>query len=144
MTTMTFLVSETDTASSLGSGDVPVLATPRLLAWFEAATVTAVAGHLADGQTSVGVEVSLRHLRATPVGGRVLVAVTSESVADKRAEFDVVGYELADPQAEALAAQHSTGASPAAEAPPGAVIIATAHITRAVVDRAAFVARLLR
>ena len=39
-------VTDTDTAAALGSGDVPVLATPRLIAWMEAATVRAAAALL--------------------------------------------------------------------------------------------------
>ncbi|MGI9609079.1 MAG: thioesterase family protein, partial [Acidimicrobiia bacterium] len=47
-------VAESDTAIALGSGDVPVLATPRIVALCEEATVAAVAGQIADGSTSVG------------------------------------------------------------------------------------------
>lgn len=76
MAELEFEVADGDTAAALGSGDLAVLATPRLLAWCEAATVAALAG---DGvgagrpRTSVGVRVSLDHLAATPVGGRVTV-----------------------------------------------------------------------
>ncbi len=48
------IVSEADTAIAIGSGDVPVLATPRVLALAEAAAVRALAGALPGGQTSVG------------------------------------------------------------------------------------------
>ena len=47
-------VTDNDTAAALGSGDVPVLATPRLIAWMEAATVRAVTAFLGRGQTTVG------------------------------------------------------------------------------------------
>lgn len=67
------VVSEPDTASALGSGDVPVLATPQLLAWAEAATVAAVDGRLELGATSVGTHVTLEHLAPTPVGAAVEV-----------------------------------------------------------------------
>lgn len=77
--TLSFDVTDADTARALGSGDVGVLATPRLLAWCEAATCAAVAGVLDGGATSVGTRVSLEHLLATPVGGRV--DVTAEVVA---------------------------------------------------------------
>lgn len=66
-------VTEVDTAAALGSGDVPVLGTPRLVAWAEAATVTAVANHLDDGQTSVGTHVALRHRAPSIVGTKVTV-----------------------------------------------------------------------
>ena len=66
-------VRTADTATALGSGDVDVLGTPRLLAWLEAATVEAARPHLGPGQTSVGTAVRIRHRRPTPVGGTVTV-----------------------------------------------------------------------
>ena len=64
-------VGEADTAQTLGSGDVPVLGTPRVLALCEAATVRATARYLPPGTTTVGTRVELEHLAATPVGGTV-------------------------------------------------------------------------
>lgn len=64
-------VTEADTAAAMGSGDVEVLGTPRLIAWLEAATVAAAAPYLADAQTSVGTAVRVRHRHPTPVGGTV-------------------------------------------------------------------------
>ena len=72
-------VTDSDTAEALGSGDVPVLATPRLIAWMEAATVASAAPFLDEGQTSVGTAVRVAHLRATPVGGTVEVTATAPS-----------------------------------------------------------------
>lgn len=77
--TLAFDVTAADTARALGSGDVEVLATPRLLAWCEAATCAALTGTVGEGRTSVGTRVALDHLLATPVGGRV--EVTAEVVA---------------------------------------------------------------
>ena len=51
---MRYEVTDADTAAALGSGDVPVLGTPRLIAWMEAATVQAAAALLRPGQTTVG------------------------------------------------------------------------------------------
>ncbi|MGW0765539.1 thioesterase family protein [Streptomyces sp. NPDC002676] len=70
-------VTDADTAVAVGSGDVPVLATPRLIAWMEAATVRAAAPFTGTGQTTVGTAVRVRHLRATGVGGSV--EVTAEA-----------------------------------------------------------------
>ena len=66
------VVGDDDTAAKMGSGDVPALATPRLLALAEAATVAALAGSLQKHETSVGTSVKLDHLRATGIGGRVV------------------------------------------------------------------------
>ncbi|WP_433227847.1 thioesterase family protein [Actinomadura formosensis] len=83
------VVGEEDTAVHAGSGDVPVLGTPRLVALAEAATVEAVAGRLAGGRTSVGTRVEMRHLAASPVGARVTVEAVLEEVDGKRLVFGV-------------------------------------------------------
>jgi fluoroacetyl-CoA thioesterase len=64
-------VTEADTAVMVGSGDVPVLATPRLIAWMEAATVRSAAAFIGAGQTTVGTAVRIEHRRPTPVGDSV-------------------------------------------------------------------------
>ena len=69
-------VTDADTAAALGSGDVPVLGTPRLIAWMEAATVQAAAASLNPGQTTVGISIRIEHRRATVVGDRVEVTAT--------------------------------------------------------------------
>lgn len=70
---MRFEVTDADTAAALGSGDLPVLGTPRLLAWMEAATVQAAASLLAPGQSTVGTAVRIRHRRPTQVNEAVEV-----------------------------------------------------------------------
>ena len=69
-------VTEADTAIALGSGDVPVLATPRLVAWLEAATVEAASSYTGPGRTTVGTAVRVAHRRPTFVGGTVTVEAT--------------------------------------------------------------------
>jgi fluoroacetyl-CoA thioesterase len=64
-------VTDEDTAIALGSGDVPVLGTPRLVAWLEAATVQVAAPLLEDGRTTVGTAVRVEHRRPTAVGGTI-------------------------------------------------------------------------
>lgn len=71
--TLTFTVTEDDTAEAVGSGSLPVLGTPRLLAWCEAATCAAIDPTLEPGQTSVGTRVELEHLGASAVGQQVEV-----------------------------------------------------------------------
>ena len=65
--TLAFTVTEDDTAAALGSGSLPVLATPRLLAWCEAATCAALEPTLPEGSTSVGTRISLEHLADDPL-----------------------------------------------------------------------------
>jgi len=87
--TVTLVVEETDTALAMGSGDVPVLATPRLIALAEQASVEALAEGLREGTTSVGYEVQLAHLSPTPVGGKVIAEATLESIEGRRLTFRV-------------------------------------------------------
>jgi fluoroacetyl-CoA thioesterase len=86
---ITMVVGEQDTAAALGSGDVPVLGTPRLLALAEAATVRALDGALAPGQTSVGTSVRLEHTAASPVGMRVTVTAELTAIDGRRLAFAV-------------------------------------------------------
>jgi fluoroacetyl-CoA thioesterase len=78
------VVTDADTAAAVGSGDVPVLATPRLIAWLEAATVRSAAPFVGPGQTTVGTAVRIQHRRATPVGGRIEVEAQAPDEPDGR------------------------------------------------------------
>jgi fluoroacetyl-CoA thioesterase len=99
---MRYQVTDADTAIALGSGDVPVLATPRLIAWLEAATVQAARPFLGAGQTSVGTSIRVDHLRATPVGGNVEVTAEAPAApAGRRLTFTV---SAADGSGRAVAA----------------------------------------
>lgn len=107
-------VTEADTATALGSGDVPVLATPRLIAWLEAATVRAAAGFLEPRQTTVGTAIRIEHRRATAVGGSVETAATPQQPDGRKLTF-------------AVTATDSTGQ-----------VIAAGEIDRVIVDRERF------
>ncbi|MFI6499397.1 thioesterase family protein [Nonomuraea typhae] len=89
------MVEREDTAAKVGSGDVPVLATPRLLALAEAATLEAVRPHLAGSQTSVGTRVQLEHLAASPVGAHVEVSVELIEVDGRRLVFSFTARDRA-------------------------------------------------
>jgi predicted thioesterase len=115
---LSFRVGPGDTARALGSGDLEVLATPRLLAWAEAATVAAIAPELSPGRTSVGTRVTLEHLAASPVGAEVQVQARRDHHDGRLHRFAVVAT---DGQGRALA---------------------TAEVTRVVVDIDRFLARL--
>jgi predicted thioesterase len=114
--TDSYPVAADDTALAVGSGSLPVLATPRLLAWMEAQTCAAIDGALGDGQTSVGARVSLEHLRASAVGSAVTVTARVVRVDGRTVRF------------EAVATQ-------------GDVVCGRAEISRAVVDRRRFMQR---
>ena len=82
-------VSEQDTAVAVRSGDVPVLATPRLLALCEETACTALAGRLGPGKTSVGAGVQFDHLAPVRVGSTVTVEATLDKVEGRRLVFTV-------------------------------------------------------
>ena len=86
------VVSDSDTATGLGSGDVPVLGTPRLLALAEAAAVAAVASELDAGETTVGTSVMLEHRRASPVGSGLMVESELTEVDGRRLVFSFIAF----------------------------------------------------
>jgi len=86
-------VSEADTAARWGSGLVPTLSTPTLVALMESAAVQALAGRLAPGQTSVGARVELRHLAPTPVGMRVRARAQLVQVDGRRLVFEIEAWD---------------------------------------------------
>ena len=83
-------VTDADTAQALGSGDVPVLGTPRLIALAEAATVAATSAHLQPGATSVGTRVELDHQAPSAVGRHITVVAVLSKVDGRRLTFDIV------------------------------------------------------
>jgi len=83
----TLTVGHADTALALGSGDVAVLGTPRVLALVEQACVAALGDTLATEQTSLGAWVELEHLRPTAVGATVVASATLTEVDGRRLTF---------------------------------------------------------
>jgi fluoroacetyl-CoA thioesterase len=113
-------VTEADTAEAMGSGDVPVLATPRLLALAEAATCAAVAPHLADGFTTVGTSASVEHRKASPLGAEIVVEAELTEVDGRRLVFGFIAR-TADADED--------------------VVVGAGTVERVVLDRARFIAR---
>jgi fluoroacetyl-CoA thioesterase len=107
-------VTDADTAQAVGSGDVPVLGTPRVLALAEAATVAATAPHLPPGATTVGTRVELEHTMPTPVGVTVTAHTALAKIDGRRLLFEV-------------------------RVSAGDVTVAEGRIERALVDRQRFV-----
>lgn len=82
-------VADVDTAASLGSGDVPVLGTPRVVALCEEATMRAVASRLQPGETTVGRRVQLDHLAPSQIGETVTADVQLDQVVGRKLVFAV-------------------------------------------------------
>jgi fluoroacetyl-CoA thioesterase len=118
--TVRAIVTESDTATAMGSGDVPVLATPRLLALAEAAAYAAVAPQLADGLTTVGTSVSLEHRRASPLGTEVVVEAELTEVDGSRLVFGFIAR---------------------VDGTDDDVVLGAGTVERVVLDRARFIAR---
>jgi predicted thioesterase len=116
---LTFEVTDQDTAAAVGSGSLPVLGTPRLLAWLEAATCACLAPVLTEGSTSVGTRVQVEHLAASPVGAEVEVSASSAYEDGRLHRFTV-------------SARDTTSGK----------VLAAGEITRVVVDAARFLSRL--
>ncbi len=85
-------VTEAVTAIEMGSGDLPVLATPSMMALMENAAMLAVAPHLPEGSTTVGGHISASHIKPTPVGETVTATATVTKVDGKKIEFDVKAH----------------------------------------------------
>jgi predicted thioesterase len=114
------VVGEDDTAAALGSGRLPVLGTPRLVAWCEAATCAAVDRGLTPGETSVGTRVDVEHLAPTAVGGAVVVRAEVTATDGRRVVL-------------AVEARDAAG-----------VVVGRGTVERVVVDADRFLARLGR
>ena len=89
----TFQVAEEHAAAHVGSGGSRVLATPWMIAFMERVAYRLLAEHLPEGESSVGVEVDIRHLAPTPVGKSVRVQVEISDLADSKVTFAVQAWD---------------------------------------------------
>lgn len=119
---MSFTVTDADTAAAVGSGSLPVLGTPRLLAWCEAATCAAIEPRLAAGETSVGTRIQLEHLAPSAVGQAVEVTARLAYVDGRLHRFSVAARNLGPDG-------------------PGA-LVGSGEVTRVVVDADRFMSRI--
>ena len=82
-------VTEAATAITMGSGDMPVLATPAMMALMENAAMLAVADHLSEGCTTVGGHIASSHLKPSRLGDTITATATVTKVDGKKIEFKV-------------------------------------------------------
>ena len=85
-------VTDAVTAVTMSSGDMPVLATPAMMALMENAAMLAVADHLPEGSTTVGGHISASHLKPSKVGETVTATATVTRVEGKKIEFKVEAH----------------------------------------------------
>lgn len=110
-------VTEEDVALTVGSGDLSVLATPRLLAWLEECCWRAVAEQIQEAASTVGTSVQLSHLAASGLGAEVVCRAELVEVDRKRLRFAVEAHE-------------------------GELLVARGELERFIVDRDSFLAKL--
>ena len=87
--TSAMTVTAGDTAAHLGSGDMAVLATPRMCALMENAAMSAVAGFLPEGSTTVGGNIAVSHLKPTAVGATVEATAVLDKVDGRKLYFSI-------------------------------------------------------
>ena len=85
-------VTDAVTAIRMGSGDMPVLATPAMMALMENAAMLAVADELPEGSTTVGGHIASSHLRPSKIGDVVRAVAEVTKVDGRKIEFKVSAY----------------------------------------------------
>ncbi|MBR2896597.1 MAG: thioesterase family protein [Oscillospiraceae bacterium] len=90
------VVTEENTAKSAGSGNLQVFGTPYMIALMEKAACEAVAPYLDEGCTTVGTQLNVAHLAATPLGDRVTAEVELVEIDRRRLCFKVTARDSVD------------------------------------------------
>jgi len=87
------VVEHKDTAAVYGSGALEVFATPAMIALMEKTCLTAVCDKIGEGNTTVGIAVNIKHLKASPVGATIRCDAELTEVDRRRLVFEVKCYE---------------------------------------------------
>jgi len=91
--TKTETVCESNTSASMGSGMLPVYATPAMILLIEATAAEAVAPELDEGMTTVGTKLDVEHLAATPLGMEVRCEIELIEIDRRRLVFKAEVYD---------------------------------------------------
>ncbi|KZL93131.1 thioesterase family protein [Clostridium magnum] len=90
---MEIYVTENDTAIKLGSGNLRVLATPAMIALMENTSKSSVDLHLPFGYTTVGIDLNIKHIKASTVGMKIRCEAHLIKVEDKKLFFKVQAWD---------------------------------------------------
>ena len=93
--TITITVTAADTAEVLGSGLLPVLATPRVVALMEEAACAAIKSDIPAGKSTVGTRIDVEHLSATPVGMQAWAEATLTGTEGRAYTFQIEAFDEA-------------------------------------------------
>lgn len=91
--TSKIIVTASQTAEAMGSGDMPVLATPALVALMENAAMMAVRPLLEEGDTTVGGSINVQHLKPSPVGAEVEATATLVQHEGRKFVFSIEAHQ---------------------------------------------------
>ncbi len=86
-------VTSEQTAIAMGSGAFDVLATPALIALMESAAVAAIAPNIPKDHASVGIEINVQHISATPIGEGIVAMAEITRIDDKRVYLEVRAWD---------------------------------------------------
>lgn len=89
----TVVVSPSNTAATLGSGDMDVFATPAMVALMENAAMLAVAAHLPEGSATVGTQMNTSHIKASPLGATITASAELTEVEGRKLTFAVKAWD---------------------------------------------------
>jgi fluoroacetyl-CoA thioesterase len=87
------VVDKTNTAATIGSGNLEVFATPHMIALMECASLSSVAPELEEGMSTVGTHLDVSHDAATPLGMKVWADSELVEIDGRRLVFDVKAYD---------------------------------------------------
>lgn len=87
------VVTDGNTAEHVGSGNLAVFATPAMAALMENAAMLAVAPALEEGQTTVGSEISISHIKPTGIGSKVSATAVLAAVEGRKLSFNVAAHD---------------------------------------------------
>lgn len=83
------VVNESETAAKVASGALEVFSTPMLIAFMENTAFNLAQKELAEGDTTVGISVNIKHLKANLIGDKLNCIATLEKIDGKKLDFSV-------------------------------------------------------